>query len=85
MAKHAGKNLSHNCNNNHGDRAGICELTAEGVMEQACNVFIMVIGKSGRPLARLRWIKHERREIRFGVLKGKVKLGRRPSQSRCAC
>ena len=33
----------------------------------------VVIGKSGRPLARLTRIEQEKRPIRFGVLKGKVK------------
>lgn len=35
----------------------------------------VIIGKSGKPLARLTRIEQEKREIRFGVLKGKIKLG----------
>jgi prevent-host-death family protein len=35
----------------------------------------VVIGKSGKPLARLTRIEPEKRPIRFGVLKGKIKMG----------
>ena len=36
----------------------------------------VIIGRSGKPVARLTQIEHKKRVIRFGLLKGKIKIGK---------
>lgn len=44
------------------------------LLEEVASGAEVIIAKEGKPLARISPIKERRRKIRFGVLKGKVKV-----------